>query len=110
MRWEPGTEAVWQKRLRESHFSDFAQLALSIPDPSAASDAFEELCLGACRDVGILQRPRAHNPNQTGKHLAEWFDAACWSAKADEHRAHVLWGRRSREARAARNAFRWVAR
>ena len=96
MRWEPGTEGIWSAHVDDGCFCATAQAALSIPDPSAASDAFEELCIGACRDVGILRRPKAHNPNQDGKHLAEWFDAACRAAKGDEHRARALWGRHSR--------------
>lgn len=84
MRWEPGTEGVWTARVDCDSFCAAAQAALSIPDPSAASEAFEELCIGACRDVGILRRPKAHNPNQDGKHLAEWFDAACRAAKQAE--------------------------
>ncbi len=96
MRWEPGTEDTWTARVGDDCFRAAASAALSIPDPSIASEAFEELCIGACRDVGILRRPKRHNPNQDGKHLAEWFDAACRAAKGDEHRARALWGRHSR--------------
>lgn len=110
MRWEPGTEHLWADRVDTRDFRDAAHQALAIADPTVASEAFEELCIGACRDVGILRRPRVHNPNQDGKHLAEWFDAACRAAKSAEHRARALWGRHSRQAREARNAFRRVAR
>ncbi len=84
MRWEPGTEETWTARATEEGFIAAAQAALGIPDPSVASVTFEELCIGACRDIGILRRPKAHNPNQDCKHMAEWFDAACRSALTAE--------------------------